>query len=162
MSETTMLSSSGRTEILVWMCAAVGVVVSATISLNVALPSFARDTNATQTQLTWVVGVYALVFAALVMPAGALADRLGRREVLAGGLALFSLSALARDRGARRREGRPDRPPAIGNLRVRNEFTTATRSRSTVTPWRGTRTSSHQHVAPSRSAGNTNAQTRSA
>lgn len=95
MQATTPLSSRRRNEVLIWMCAAVGVVVSATISLNVALPSFARDTHATQTQLTWVVGIYALVFAALLMPAGALADRLGRREVLVGGMALFSLSGLA-------------------------------------------------------------------
>lgn len=76
------------------MCTALAVVVAATISLNIALPSFARDTGASQTQLTWVVDSYLLVFAALLLPAGALADRFGRREVLVGGLAIFAVAAL--------------------------------------------------------------------
>lgn len=94
MPEVT-LSSRQRREVLVLMCTALAVVVAATISLNIALPSFASDTGATQTQLTWVVDSYLLVFAALLLPAGALADRFGRREVLVGGLAIFAVAALA-------------------------------------------------------------------
>ncbi len=48
---------------------ALATVVSAVASLNVALPSIARDTHATQTQLSWVIDTYALVFAALLCPA---------------------------------------------------------------------------------------------
>ncbi|HEX8102630.1 MAG TPA: DHA2 family efflux MFS transporter permease subunit [Solirubrobacteraceae bacterium] len=92
---TDILSSRRRTEVLALMCAALAVVTAAFISLNVALPSFARDTGATQTQLTWIVGAYGLVFAALLLPAGALADRIGRREVLVGGLGVFTLASLA-------------------------------------------------------------------
>ena len=51
MPEVT-LSSKQRREVLVLMCTALAVVVAATISLNIALPSFASDTGATQTQLT--------------------------------------------------------------------------------------------------------------
>src|SRR3712207_9025958 len=91
MTTTQELSSRRRTEVLALMCAALAVVIAAFISLNVALPSFARDTGATQTQLTWIVGAYGLVFAALLLPAGALADRLGRREVPVGGLSGFTL-----------------------------------------------------------------------
>ena len=46
---------------------ALAAVVSAVASLNVALPSVARDTGASQTQLSWIVDAYALVFAALLL-----------------------------------------------------------------------------------------------
>src|SRR3954463_11089679 len=68
-------------------------VVSAVSGLNVALPSLARDTGATQTQITWIVDAYTVVFAGLLMLAGALGDRFGRKELLAGGLALFGTAA---------------------------------------------------------------------
>lgn len=95
MNAAASLSSARQTEVLWLMCAALAVVIAATISLNVALPSLARDIGATQTQLTWIIDAYALVFAALLLPAGALADRLGRREVLLGGLAIFTVSSAA-------------------------------------------------------------------
>ena len=84
-----------RRQILVVMCVALATVVSAVSSLNVALPDLARDTGATPTQLQWVVDAYALVFAGLLLFAGALGDRYGRRRVLLGGLAVFGLGALA-------------------------------------------------------------------
>ena len=58
-------------------------------SLNVALPDIARDTHATQTQLSWVIDAYSLVFAALLLPGGALGDRYGRRVALIAGLVIF-------------------------------------------------------------------------
>jgi EmrB/QacA subfamily drug resistance transporter len=78
-----------RRRILVMMCFALATVVSAVSSLNVALPDLARDTGATPTELQWIVDAYALVFAGLLLPAGALGDRLGRRRVLLTGLAIF-------------------------------------------------------------------------
>ena len=71
------------------MCLSLMMVVAAVASLNVALPAIARDIGATQTQLQWIVDAYALVFAALLLPAGAIGDRFGRKPVLAFGLALF-------------------------------------------------------------------------
>ena len=68
------------------MCLALMMVVAAVASLNVALPEIARDTGATQTQLQWIVDAYALAFAALLLPAGAIGDRFGRKPVLAFGL----------------------------------------------------------------------------
>ncbi len=64
-------------------------VVSAVASLNVALPSIARDTRATQTQLSWIIDAYALVFAALLLLGGAIGDRYGRRRALIAGLVIF-------------------------------------------------------------------------
>lgn len=68
-------------------------VVSAVSGLNVALPDLARETGATQTEITWIVDAYTVVFAGLLLFAGALGDRFGRRELLAGGLAVFGIAA---------------------------------------------------------------------
>ena len=68
-------------------------VVSAVSGLNVALPGLARETGATQTQITWIVDAYTVVFAGLLLFAGALGDRFGRRGLLAGGLAVFGAAA---------------------------------------------------------------------
>jgi|BarGraNGADG00212_1021973.scaffolds.fasta_scaffold03601_6 MFS family permease len=62
-------------------------VVSAVSSINLATPSIARDLHATQTQITWIVDAYALVFAALLLLADAIGDRYGRRRALIPGLA---------------------------------------------------------------------------
>ena len=71
------------------VCLALAAVAAAMASLNVALPDLARDTKATQTQLEWIIDAYSLVFAALLLPAGALGDRYGRRRALIAGLAIF-------------------------------------------------------------------------
>jgi EmrB/QacA subfamily drug resistance transporter len=69
--------------------------------VNVALPSIREDLGASFTDLQWVVDAYALTLAALVLTAGSLADRLGRRRVFVAGLAIFTgaslLCALAPD-----------------------------------------------------------------
>ena len=57
------------------MCLALMMVVAAVASLNVALPDLPRSTGASQSQLQWIVDAYALVFAGLLLPAGALGDR---------------------------------------------------------------------------------------
>src|ERR1051325_10614620 len=77
------------------MCLALMMVVAAVASLNVALPGIARDTGASQTQLQWIVDAYAIVFAALLLPAGAVAARCGRKPLLAAGLALFGVVSFA-------------------------------------------------------------------
>jgi EmrB/QacA subfamily drug resistance transporter len=85
--------TADRRKILVMMCFALATVVSAVSSLNVALPDLARDTGASPTELQWIVDAYALVFAGLLLPAGALGDRLGRRRVLLAGLGIFGIAA---------------------------------------------------------------------
>jgi EmrB/QacA subfamily drug resistance transporter len=69
--------------------------------VNVALPSIRDDLGASFSDLQWVVDAYALTLAALVLTAGSLADRLGRRRVFGAGLVIFSgaslLCALAPD-----------------------------------------------------------------
>ena len=86
-------SKRERQLILVAMCLALGTVVSAVSSLNVALPDLARGLHATQSQLEWIVDSYAVVFAGLLLLAGAVGDRIGRRPVLLAGLAVFAAAA---------------------------------------------------------------------
>lgn len=68
-------------------------VVSAVSGLNIALPSLARQTGASQTDLTWIVDAYTVVFAGLLLFAGALGDRFGRKLLLAAGLVVFGGAA---------------------------------------------------------------------
>src|SRR4051794_3417947 len=63
--------------------------------VNVALPDIARDLGTSFTQLQWVVDVYALALASLVLGAGSLADLYGRRRPYLAGLVIFALSSLA-------------------------------------------------------------------
>jgi EmrB/QacA subfamily drug resistance transporter len=62
--------------------------------VNVALPDMAVDLGASFTALQWVFDVYAIALAALLLGAGALADRHGHRALYVGGLLLFALSSL--------------------------------------------------------------------
>lgn len=62
--------------------------------VNTALPAIQKDLGGSFTDLQWVIDAYALSLAALVLTAGSLADRLGRRRVFAIGLVIFSLASL--------------------------------------------------------------------
>lgn len=95
---TTPMAAEGhpqRKKILAVMCLSLVIVVVGNSSLNVALPTLVRELDATTTQLQWIVDGYALVFAGLLLPAGALGDRLGRKGALLGGLAVFGLASLS-------------------------------------------------------------------
>ncbi|MFE4515240.1 MFS transporter [Kitasatospora sp. NPDC056783] len=61
--------------------------------LNVALPALADQLGATTGQQQWIVDAYTVVFAAVMLPAGLLGDRFGRRRTLTTGLALFGLAS---------------------------------------------------------------------
>jgi EmrB/QacA subfamily drug resistance transporter len=62
--------------------------------LNVALPTLARDLHATASELQWIVDSYVLVFAGLLLSAGALGDRFGRRGALSSGLGIFTVGSI--------------------------------------------------------------------
>ena len=81
--------SSNHTIITAVVCLALATVVAAMASLNVALPDIARDTHASQTQLSWIIDAYSLVFASLLLLSGAFGDRYGRRTALIAGLSIF-------------------------------------------------------------------------
>ena len=87
------LTPRRRQAILGVVALALMMVVSAASGLNVALPSLANDTGASLTQITWIVDAYTLVFAGLLLSAGAIGDRFGRKGVLIIGLVIFGSAA---------------------------------------------------------------------
>jgi EmrB/QacA subfamily drug resistance transporter len=64
-----------------------------TTIVNVALPTLVRQLHASNSQLQWVVDAYNLVFAALLLAAGSLSDRFGRKGMLLAGLAVFGVAS---------------------------------------------------------------------
>jgi len=77
------------------VCTALAAVSAAMASLNVAIPDLVRSTHADQTQLEWIIDAYLLVFSVLLLPAGALGDRYGRRKALIAGLVVFGAASAA-------------------------------------------------------------------
>jgi EmrB/QacA subfamily drug resistance transporter len=66
-----------------------------TTIVNVALPTLVNELHTTTTELEWIVDAYNLTFAALVLAAGNLSDRVGRKGVLLAGLGVFGAASLA-------------------------------------------------------------------
>jgi MFS family permease len=94
-SDAMAASRQRRLWTLMVACLGVALVISSMVALNTVLGEIAVATSATQTQLTWVVDSYTLVLACLLLPAGAIGDRYGRRWALLVGLAIFSIASLA-------------------------------------------------------------------
>src|ERR1700757_1432226 len=88
-------SPRARAWTLTVACMGVALVVGSMTALNTAIGDIAVTTSATQTQLTWVVDGYTLALACLLLPAGAIGDRYGRRGALLTGLAIFSVASIA-------------------------------------------------------------------
>ena len=86
--------SGRRARVLLCGAGASFLIMLDTNVVAISLPSIARDLHVGFTSVEWVVSAYILAFAALLMPAGALADRLGRRRMLICGLATFSTGSL--------------------------------------------------------------------
>lgn len=76
------------------MCLSLVMVVMAVSGLNVAIPSIQRSLDATNTDLQWIVDSYAIIFAGLLLTAGSIGDRFGRKLALQGGLVLFGVGSL--------------------------------------------------------------------
>jgi EmrB/QacA subfamily drug resistance transporter len=82
-----------RWRTLAILCLSLVMIVVAVSSVNVALPSIQESLDASGSDLQWIVDIYALIFAGLLLPAGALGDRFGRRGALQLGLVIFGLAA---------------------------------------------------------------------
>ena len=83
-----------RWQVLAVLCTSLVVVIVGNTSLNVAIPTIQRELDASQTALQWMVDSYALVFAGLLLTAGAIGDRFGRKGALQAGLAIFFVGSL--------------------------------------------------------------------
>src|SRR5881227_4397262 len=81
--------------ILFALCLAALIINVDVTIVNVALPSLVRQLGATTTSLQWIVDAYTLMFAALILAAGSLSDRVGRKGVLLAGLGVFALGSLS-------------------------------------------------------------------
>jgi MFS family permease len=77
------------------LCTSLLVIVVDNTIVNVALPTLVRELDADVSELQWVVDAYTLVFAGLLLPAGALGDRYGRRRTLLAGLVVFGAGSTA-------------------------------------------------------------------
>ncbi|MEU5999406.1 MFS transporter [Streptomyces sp. NPDC047197] len=88
-----------RRTILIAVCVALMAVIASVSGLNVAQPDLAVAFGASQSTILWIINVYTLSLAALLLPLGALGDRWGRKPMLLAGLAVFGaanvLAALA-------------------------------------------------------------------
>ena len=80
---------------LVVLCVSLLVIVIDNTIVNVALPTLVRDLGANISELQWVVDAYTLVFAGLLLLAGTLGDRYGRRRTLLLGLVTFGAASAA-------------------------------------------------------------------
>src|SRR6476620_5646963 len=85
----------GKLAILITVCAAVLAINLDTTIVNVALPTISDKLDAGTRQLQWIVDGYNLAFAALVLAAGSLSDRFGRRPALIIGLLGFAAASAA-------------------------------------------------------------------
>ncbi|GAA3427139.1 MFS transporter [Streptosporangium nondiastaticum] len=76
------------------LCLSLLVLVVDNTVLNLAIPSLMRDLGATPADIQWIIDAYVLVFAGLLLTAGSLSDRYGRRRFLIIGLLLFGGASL--------------------------------------------------------------------
>jgi MFS transporter, DHA2 family, multidrug resistance protein len=91
--EAASTSPRRRWVILAVLCLSVVLTVVGNMALNIALPTLGRDLHASATSLQWVVDIYVLCFAGLLLPGGAVGDRFGRKGCLQIGLAVYALAA---------------------------------------------------------------------
>lgn len=88
------LSARRKTVILTSCCLSLLIVSMDATIVNVAIPAIRTDLDATPSQMQWVVDIYTLVLASLLILAGAAADRFGRRRVFQIGLSIFAVGSL--------------------------------------------------------------------
>jgi EmrB/QacA subfamily drug resistance transporter len=85
----------GRWWTLLVLCLSLVIITLDNTILNVAIPTLVRDLHASNNQLQWIVDSYVLVFAGLLLTAGSLSDRLGRKGALTAGLLVFATGSVA-------------------------------------------------------------------
>jgi len=88
------LSARRKAIILVTCCLSLLIVSMDATIVNVAIPSIRADLGASAPQLQWVIDIYTLALASLLLLSGAAADRFGRRRTFQIGLTLFAVASL--------------------------------------------------------------------
>ncbi|GAB2928344.1 MFS transporter [Streptomyces heilongjiangensis] len=78
--------------VLIAVCVALMAVIASVSGLNVAQPDLAVEFGASQATVLWIINIYTLTLAALLLPLGAIGDRLGRKPMLITGLVVFGVA----------------------------------------------------------------------
>ncbi|MEU5342654.1 MFS transporter [Streptomyces sp. NPDC020766] len=81
-----------RRTILIAVCIALMAVIASVSGLNVAQPDLAVAFDASQSTVLWIINLYTLSLAALLLPLGAIGDRFGRKPMLLAGLTVFGVA----------------------------------------------------------------------
>ncbi|MFF0304424.1 MFS transporter [Streptomyces sp. NPDC004562] len=81
--------------ILITVSLALMAVIASVTGLNVAQTHMAVEFSASQSTVLWIINIYTLALAALLLPLGALGDRLGRKPMLVAGLGIFGIATVA-------------------------------------------------------------------
>ncbi|GAA3590198.1 DHA2 family efflux MFS transporter permease subunit [Kribbella ginsengisoli] len=93
--DTTIHDPRKRRAILIAVCIALMAVIASVSGLNVAQPQLAVAFGASQSTVLWMINLYTITLAALLLPLGALGDRLGRKPMLLAGLIVFGVASIA-------------------------------------------------------------------
>ncbi len=88
-------AGSRRWWTLLVLCLSLVIITLDNTILNVAIPTLVRDLHASNNQLQWIVDSYVLVFAGLLLTAGSVSDRFGRKGALNAGLLVFAAGSVA-------------------------------------------------------------------
>nr|WP_068893023.1 MFS transporter [Pedobacter panaciterrae] len=83
-----------RRTILITVCIALMAVIASVTGLNVAQPKLAIEFNASQSTILWMINIYTISLAALLLPLGAMGDRWGRKRMLLVGLGVFGVASV--------------------------------------------------------------------
>ena len=90
-----MSKAFNKSGTLALVCVATAMLMLDIAVVNTALPQIARDLHSGLSGVEWVVDAYTLTLAAVVLSAGSLSDRFGRRLIFAFGMAVFTAASLA-------------------------------------------------------------------
>ncbi|TQL66853.1 EmrB/QacA subfamily drug resistance transporter [Nocardioides albertanoniae] len=90
--DPTIHDARQRRAILIAVCIALMAVIASVTGLNVAQPDLAVEFDASQSTVLWFINIYTISLAALLLPLGALGDRIGRKPVLLVGLMVFGIA----------------------------------------------------------------------
>src|SRR5690349_13757084 len=82
-----------RRAILLGVCIALMAVIASVSGLNVAQSQLALTFDASQSTVLWIINLYTITLAALLLPLGALGDRWGRKSMLLAGLIVFGVAS---------------------------------------------------------------------
>jgi EmrB/QacA subfamily drug resistance transporter len=91
---TSTVNKKERRLILITVCIALMAVIASVSGLNVAQGKLTTTFNASQNSILWIINIYTMSLAALLLPLGALGDRIGRRKILLIGLIIFGIGSV--------------------------------------------------------------------